>query len=224
MWEAHSAVEQFSGTARLFPLPNLVLFPGIEQGLHIFEHRYREMTADALDGDKLIAMALLKPNWEPDYDAKPAIELVCCLGFITASELLPDGRYNLRLQGLTRFRIDSELPADGKLYRRAKGQLLPDQHGKNMIDEQAQRQRLQLLLTERYASHPGATARLTALFDVKNSTSTLCDQLSYSLPLSLDVKQQLLSEAVVPARLRLLLAALEAQQRHGIFPPRFSSN
>jgi uncharacterized protein len=224
MWEASSALEQFNGTARLFPLPNLVLFPGIEQGLHIFEHRYREMTADALAGDKLIAMALLKPNWEPDYDAKPAIELVCCLGSITASELLPDGRYNLRLHGLARFLIDTELPPDGRMYRRASGKLLPDKHGKHAIEEQAQRQRLQSLLMTRYSSHSGAAARLTALFDVKNSTSFVCDQLSYSLPLSLDVKQQLLGEALVSIRLNLLLAALDAQQRPGLFPPRFSCN
>ena len=224
MREVQSALEHFNGTAKLFPLPNLVLFPGVEQGLHIFEYRYREMTADALNSDNLIAMVLLKPDWEQDYDAKPAIEPVCCLGCITASEKLPDGRYNLRLQGLARFEIEAELPSEGKMYRRASGRLVNDQHGKNFLDEQSQRTRLQKLLFDRYAAQPLAMSRLMAMFDIKHSASSVCDQLAYHLPLSLDVKQQLLREASVVGRFALLLSALDTQQRPGAFPPRFSCN
>ena len=46
----------------LFPLPNVVLFPNVFLPLHIFEPRYREMVADALDGDRMIGMVLLKPG------------------------------------------------------------------------------------------------------------------------------------------------------------------
>ncbi|MFM8272901.1 MAG: LON peptidase substrate-binding domain-containing protein, partial [Gemmata sp.] len=52
-------LRDFAGTVRLFPLPNLVVFPHVVQGLHVFEPRYRRMTADALAGDRLIGMALL---------------------------------------------------------------------------------------------------------------------------------------------------------------------
>ena len=52
----------FSGTVRLFPLPNLVMFPHVVQPLHIFEPRYREMLEDALEHDRLLAMALLQPG------------------------------------------------------------------------------------------------------------------------------------------------------------------
>ena len=65
------SVESFSGTARLFPLPNLVLFPHVMQPLHIFEPRYRSMLEDALASDGLIAMALLAPGWENDYEGRP---------------------------------------------------------------------------------------------------------------------------------------------------------
>jgi len=54
------ALAGFTGEARLFPLPNLVLFPHVVQPLHIFEPRYRQLTADALSGDRLIAMALFQ--------------------------------------------------------------------------------------------------------------------------------------------------------------------
>jgi Lon protease-like protein len=82
MSDDQSALDQFSGTARLFPLPNLVLFPQVVQGLHIFEPRYRQLMADALDGDGLITLVLLKPGWEEEYDERPEVEPVGCLGKI----------------------------------------------------------------------------------------------------------------------------------------------
>src|SRR2546423_14471186 len=99
------ALSKFAGVARLFPLPNLVLFPHVIQPLHIFEPRYRQMTADALDGDGLIALAMLQPNWEKDYEGKPALYPVACLGKIIADQRLEDGRYNLLLRGLRRGRV-----------------------------------------------------------------------------------------------------------------------
>ena len=51
--------ESFSGKVRLFPLPNLVVFPHVMQPLHIFEPRYRAMLEEALAGDGLIGMVLL---------------------------------------------------------------------------------------------------------------------------------------------------------------------
>ncbi len=46
----------FSGKARLFPLPNLVMFPHVVLPLHIFEPRYRQMTEHSLASDRLITM------------------------------------------------------------------------------------------------------------------------------------------------------------------------
>ena len=56
----------------LFPLPGVVLFPGAEMRLHVFELRYRTMVRDALSGERLIALATLSPGWERDYEASPA--------------------------------------------------------------------------------------------------------------------------------------------------------
>src|SRR5204862_2647939 len=85
-------------TVPLFPLPNVVLFPRAVLPWHIFEERYLAMTADALRGDRLIAMALLKTGWERDYYSTPAIEPVVCVGHILTHEQLADGKYNLLLQ------------------------------------------------------------------------------------------------------------------------------
>ena len=59
--------DSFSGTIPIFPLPNVVLFPNMLLPLHIFEPRYREMVEDALNGEGLIGMALLKEGWQNDY-------------------------------------------------------------------------------------------------------------------------------------------------------------
>src|SRR3954447_1394833 len=109
----------------LFPLPNVVLFPRAVLPLHIFEERYKTMTADALAGDRQIAMALLKPGWEKDYYSRPVIEPVVCVGTIVSHERLPDGKYNFLLQGHSRAIIERETPADPETpYRSADLRLL----------------------------------------------------------------------------------------------------
>src|ERR1700675_4355766 len=101
----------------LFPLPNVVLFPNVFLPLHIFEPRYRQMVADALAGDRMIGMALLRPGWEREYGGRPAVYGVGCSGVITHVEQLADGRYNIVLRGLERFRIVGE--DHERDYRRA---------------------------------------------------------------------------------------------------------
>src|SRR5688572_33039349 len=66
----------------LFPLPNVVLFPKAVLPLHIFEERYKAMTADALSGHRRIAMALLQRGWERDYYSRPMVEPIVCVGQI----------------------------------------------------------------------------------------------------------------------------------------------
>jgi Lon protease-like protein len=95
-------------TIPLFPLPNVVLFPHVFLPLHIFEPRYRAMVSDALEGDRIIGMILLKPGWETEYEARPATYAVGCAGLITHAERLPDGRFNIVLRGLEKFRVLGE--------------------------------------------------------------------------------------------------------------------
>jgi uncharacterized protein len=102
----------------IFPLPNVVLFPNVFLPLHIFEPRYREMVTNALEEDRLIGMVLLRPGWEGQYDAKPPVYPVGCAGLITHAERLPDGRYNIVLQGMEKFRIVDE--DHSRSYRTAK--------------------------------------------------------------------------------------------------------
>jgi Lon protease-like protein len=91
----------------LFPLPGVVLFPGALLPLHIFEPRYRAMVADALSGDRTIGMAMMMPGWEHGGET-PAIFPVGGAGRIVDSEELPDGRYDIVLEGDFRYRILGE--------------------------------------------------------------------------------------------------------------------
>ena len=87
----------------IFPLAGALLFPRTQLPLHIFEPRYRAMIRDALASDKLIAM--IQPK---DEDEPPALFKVGCIGRISASDELDDGRFNIVLEGLSRFRIARE--------------------------------------------------------------------------------------------------------------------
>jgi Lon protease-like protein len=109
----------------LFPLPNVVLFPNVFLPLHIFEPRYREMIAGALTSDRLIGMVLLRPGWERDYEGRPPVYPIGCSGVITHSERLSDGRYDIVLRGLDRFRVVQE--DYDRSYRRAIVEPLPDE-------------------------------------------------------------------------------------------------
>jgi uncharacterized protein len=109
----------------LFPLPNVVLFPNVFLPLHIFEPRYREMVADAVGSDRMIGMVLLRPGWEHDYEGHPPVYPIGCSGVITHFDRLPDGRFNIVLRGLERFRIVEE--DCSRSYRRATVELLREE-------------------------------------------------------------------------------------------------
>ena len=94
----------------IFPLAGALLFPRSQLPLHIFEPRYRAMVRDALASDRLIAMVQPRqasPAGEPDGGAPPVFE-IGCIGRIAACDELDDGRFNIVLEGISRFRIARE--------------------------------------------------------------------------------------------------------------------
>lgn len=107
----------------IFPL-DVVLFPETLLPLHIFEPRYRAMVADALQGDKTIGIQRLKEGEPPDGEGRPAIFDIGCAGEIVEHEPIEDGRSNIVLKGLYRYRVDREPPSP-HLYRVADVTKLP---------------------------------------------------------------------------------------------------
>ncbi len=104
-----SAPVPLSGEVPVFPLPGVVFFPRTVLPLHVFEPRYRAMVRDAVDGDGLIAISLLQPGWETDYEDNPAFHDIGTVGRIEDLEPLEDGRFNLRLVGLQRVRFETQV-------------------------------------------------------------------------------------------------------------------
>ncbi len=224
--DVDALLSQFGGTARLFPLPNLVLFPHAVQPLHIFEPRYRQLMEDALAGDRLMAMALLRPGWEESYYQQPPIHPVVCLGHVGSEQRLPDGRFNLLLRGLARARVLEEVPTD-RLYRTARVKLLPDV----AVDSEAAAKALRRDLGEQvaacYAGRAKGLEQVQRLLSGDLPLGVLCDVFAFALPLEADVKRDLLEEPDVARRARLLVEQLQELRGPGgppRYPPNFSAN
>ena len=223
------SLDQFRGVARLFPLPNLVMFPQVMQPLHIFEPRYRALFEEALAGDKLVALAVLAPGWEPHYEDRPALWPTACLCRIATHTKLPDDCYNTLLVGLRRVRLKAELPPS-KLFREAEVEVLDDDYPKLHAPG---RPALQRRLVECFKR---AVPKLTEIQDQLDQLlgkevplGLLTDIVAYTLQLPLEVKHELLSERDVDCRARLLLEHLSAVAespacKDATFPPAFSAN
>ena len=224
-------LESFDGLARLFPLPNVVLFPGALLPLHIFEPRYRELVADAMDTDRLITMVLLKPGSEDDYEGNPPIYEVGCLGQIIHHEPMEDGRSNLILRGLCRVHIDNEESND-RLFRTAQVTILEDSYpdsDSEGISQPVSRvlETMQEILT--LVGRSGDAEKIAAAGEVP--AGRLCDLACHCLGFDVHVKQSLLAELKVARRAETLLAWMQAmlqtiqrRVRPTGHPPEFSQN
>jgi Lon protease-like protein len=188
----------------LFPLPNVVLFPNVFLPLHIFEPRYREMVADAIASDRMIGMVLLRPGWEHDYEGRPPVYPIGCSGLITHVERLADGRYNVVLRGLERFRIVEEDHA--RSYRQAIVESLSE--AGLGIEERAQvrqhRARLEAMLSTSGES-PAKDPRIPSAM----SDEDLVNALAQYLDLEPMEKQALLEQQSLRTRAESLVELLE---------------
>ena len=187
----------------IFPLPNVVLFPNVFLPLHIFEPRYREMVADALAGDRIIGIVLLRPGWEPEYEGRPAVYRIGCAGVVTNAERLPDGRYNIVLQGLEKFRVIDE--DDSRSYRIAQVEGIPENNGSGDRESMREaRRRLEAILVPRTAGHGADPTLPPAMAD-----EDLVNALAQYLELEAVEKQALLERDGLLDRCRSLIDLLE---------------
>ena len=190
-------------TIPIFPLPNVVLFPNVFLPLHIFEPRYRAMVADALKGDRIIGMTLLQPGFEATYEGRPSVYAIGCAGVITHADPLPDGRSNIVLRGLEKFRITGE--DTSRPYRIAKIEALPETVGEaDGAEVRACRQRLEAVLAstiERAAGEPR--------FPPAVPDADLVNALAQYLPLEPMERQALLECEGIAARCKGLIELLE---------------
>jgi Lon protease-like protein len=188
----------------VFPLAGALLFPRAQLPLHIFEPRYRAMVRDALAGDRLIGMVQPRDQNEP-----PALFETGCLGRIHTYDELDDGRFNLVLDGLTRFRILREIETD-TLYR----QVEADRSGyaDHEDDEPlglAQRAELEQE-SRRYADALGYAVDWDAVSRLDDEM--LVNGIAQIAPLDIGSKQALLEARDIAGRCELLVQFMQFQR------------
>ena len=184
----------------IFPLQDVMLFPGASRPLHIFEPRYREMVADALEGDRIIGMVMLHAGYEDEYAGNPPIYAIGCAGVITNVQRLEDGRYNIVLSGLVKFRITSE--DRSRSYRVAEIEALPEPLSET--DRDALRGHRPLLMQLLASVAPGQSPTPDELPD-----EMLVDGLAQFLGMSALDRLDLLRQEGPLARAEALMGLLE---------------
>ena len=205
----------FATPIPIFVMPEVTLLPQQVTPLHIFEPRYRQMVTHALDGAGLIGMAIAAANVpSEDYQNNPPIKPCVCVGRIVQHEKLPDGRYNVLLQGVCRARIAEGLaPDDAHLYRRA---VLEPIHDTQADDDL-------LADTRAWLSHQldaGPLAELTAAEPILEyvrsddvPTHALLELVGFALLPPGDLRYRLLSEPSAATRAGLIHAELDRLSR-----------
>lgn len=82
----------------IFPLPEVVLFPGRPLPLHIFEYRYRMMMNTILEDDRRFGVLMIDPTTGD-------IANVGCCTEVLRYQRLPDDRMKVLTLGQQRFRV-----------------------------------------------------------------------------------------------------------------------
>lgn len=195
----------------IFPLPNVVLFPHAVLPLHIFEERYKAMTADALQGTRQIAMALLQPGWVKCYYSKPPIESVVCVGTILTHERLADGRYNFLLQGTSRARITREV--GNRPYRLAELEPLIEEPA-DEADLADERQRLAMAFHDPRLRSTGIGRKFRQMLDEGIGTAIVSDLIAFNFLDDVPLRQSLLADCDVRRRVGRVVEAFESIYSH----------
>ena len=219
-------LRDFANVTRLFPLPNLVMFPHVVLPLHIFEPRYRQMTEDALAADRLITIVQITPPARGEHWTEPVpLESVGCLGKIIQHERLADGRFNLLLLGRKRVRLLREIATE-KLYRIAEVDILQDQPA--ALPEDPARAELIGLFRQFFESRRKLDPDLAEFLNKPVPLGLLADIITHALDLPLALKQRLLAENSVDRRVDTIRSVLRqvtpGEGQHRPFPPPFSVN
>ena len=200
----------FSGQVPIFPLPNVVFFPGTKLPLHIFEPRYRQMVKDVHRGEGLISVVLLDRTRkiEPEEVRRPPVHAIAGLGRVTRVEPLPNGFFNVDLFGLVRVRILEEIESS-KPYRVAKVATIRDRsdlvatgHGDEMLDRAFTAFNRVL---RKYSQFPGEfLTRFRGL-----PVGMLLDILAHHVPCDFQKKQTFLEETEPLRRCEKIVETLE---------------
>lgn len=190
-------------TLPVFPLPRVVLFPGISLPLNIFEPRYLAMVDRAMQGDRLIGMIQPRPLGENGDLCKTG-----GAGRITSYEETDDGRYLITLKGICRFDVASELPPDAGGFRLVRPDWRAYRHDVSATGENGVCREALLEMLRPYLAKMDMNCE-----QWDNMRQVPCDRLVSTLsmicPFGVEEKQMLLEAASLDDRMKILRAFLE---------------
>lgn len=207
-------MQNFSGIVPLFPLSNVVLFPHVVLPLHIFEKRYQKLLIDAMEGEKMIGMAVLKPGWESNYEGNPDIYSHACLGKIVQHEPLENGRSNILLLGLKRVLIKDILSP--RPYRKAKVEIMhdkPKQFDPPKLN--ALHERLLKMYGEIVVEYARSKRQFPTISTLDVSINQLTDIIAASIGLRVEDQVALLQESDALRRADILITKMDQLLKTG---------
>ena len=204
--------KKFSGknpVIPLFPLPTTVFYPNTSLPLHIFEPRYRNMVEDALNGKGEIGMILLKPDGESDYHGTPEIMTIGCVGKIERHSKLPEGKYNILLSGLYRFRILNEI--GGKIYRQAEVEFLKEINDQDLTTKTSPIKEQLIRVMQLYLKNLPNETKVEQTLDLENcrKLAEFVDKLTHQFDLPPNKMQEFLEQQDVQKRANSLYSLIE---------------
>lgn len=188
----------------VFPIAGAVLFPHMQLPLHIFEPRYRALVRDALSRDQRIGMVQPRDAGDP-----PSLFDVGCVGKIGHVEALDDGRYNIILEGLSRFRIRRELSVD-TAFRQVEADLIAedDVHQTLGLMERASLERE----AKRFADAQGYAVDWNAVGRLDDEA--IVNGIAQVAPFDIAAKQALLEANSLSERAELTMQLMQFFGRH----------
>jgi Lon protease-like protein len=205
--EPRAALRGACGALKAFPLHGVAVLPGTPTPFHIFEPRYKALVADALQGDRVLAIPALLHKAD-GLLPRPRVRRICGAGVIEAEETYPDGRYDIVVRGIARVRLLEELPEDDLLYRRFRAEILEDvwpEGGASALDGQVEAlRRIVYELSTRLPSESGAPQLAEAVAQMKDA-SAIVDLVAAAAVSDPESRQRVLEELDVARRLEYVL-------------------
>jgi uncharacterized protein len=193
----------------VFPLPGTVLLPRTFMSLHIFEPRYRKMLEDCVEGHRVLAIAMLDESGTPDHFGRPPFHGVAGVGVLRRSARLPDGRYNIVLEGALRVDVSDEL-GPSEPYRRARAKRLFDVPPGDARELDSALASLRSLCARVIAQMSASDGEVMEKLNEVRDPGILADLIAAAAIQDALDRQNILAEVNILRRLNLAAAALAA--------------
>ena len=197
----------FPATVPVMVLPGALLFPHALLPLYIFEPRYRAMLSHCLANERMFCVALMRPGATESNDTSHFFQTAGC-GLIRACVGREDGTANLILQGLWRVRMVDYVQV--KPFRIARVEQVISEDAET-IEAEALGTKVLELCRQFKARGNEMPGQLDTFLSHLTDLEMLSDLVAHTFVSNPFLRQTLLEQPLIPARLRLLIQYLNVE-------------